>query len=64
MPYTNIQIGGSNSRKMIYITCILLVYYYLFYFSQGKSITGSQAESFLGETLFLVALQNTPLILL
>ena len=64
MPFTNIKITGSNQKKITVVAVILLVYYYIFYYSQNKPISGSQIELFLGQSLFFIALQNTPLILL
>jgi hypothetical protein len=64
MPYTNVQIKGSNKRKIIIVTIIVSVLYYIFFYSQNKQITRSQLEVFLGQSIFFIALQNTPFIIL
>jgi len=62
--YSTIKIGGSATRKFIIVAVLLAVGYYLFYYSQNKQLTFYDVQTFLGNTLFFVAFQNTPLILL
>ena len=63
--YPNIKIGGGDSKKKIIIIVILLaICYYIFYYSQNKQLTFYDIQTFIGNTLFGIALQNTPFILL
>jgi hypothetical protein len=61
---SNIKIGGSNTRKIIIVCVLLAVCYYYFYYSKGKELTSYDIQTFIGNTIFFVALQNTPFILL
>ena len=62
--YSNIVIGGSATRKFIIVAVLLAVCYYFFYYSKGKQLTSYDIQTFLGNTIFFIALQNTPIILL
>ena len=63
--YSTINIGGGdNKKKIIIVIVILAICYYIFYYSQNKELTWYDVQTFIGNTLFGVALQNTPFILL
>jgi len=64
MAFTNVIIQGSNKKKLMIVSLILLIYYYFVYYSKNKQITSSEIETFLGNSIFFIALQNTPFILL
>jgi len=63
--YSTINIGAKDIKKKIIIVIVILaICYYIFYYSQNKKITWYDVQTFIGNTLFGVALQNTPFILL
>jgi len=62
--YSNIQITGTNTKKIIIIVALFAIYYYVFYISQNQQISAQDIQTFLGDTLFLAALRNSPLIFL
>ena len=62
--YTNVKIGGGNTRKIVIVCLLLAALYYFFYYSQNKQLTMYDIQTFLGNSIFLIALKNTPIILL
>jgi hypothetical protein len=61
--YSNIKIQGTNRKKITIIIVLLVVYYYFYYYKKGKKLTAQDIQTFLGDTVFFIALQNSPLIL-
>ena len=61
--YSNIKIEGSNKKKFTAIIFLFVVYYYFYYYKKGKKLTAQNIQTFLGDTIFFIALQNSPLIL-
>lgn len=62
--YSNVKIGGSVTRKIVIVTLLVLICYYFFYYSQNKQLTLYDIQTFLGNSIFVIALQNTPIIFL
>lgn len=62
--FTNVRIQGSNKKRIMIILVLISVYYYFYYYRKGKTLTSSDIQTFLGDSIFIIALQNTPLIFL
>ena len=61
---SNLEVKGSNRKKILFVISMLLVYYYYFYYSRGKQLTREDAQTFIGQSILLIALRNTPIIIL